>query len=305
MPLVLPFPDIDPVIFAFHLFGIELAIRWYALAYIAGLLLGWRYVVGALPPAGALGRDGADAAGAGRRPSDLDDPGRDPRRAARLCALLPAGLLCGQPGPRSSRSGRAACRSTAAFSAWSPGVIGFSLKNGFAILGVGDAVSAAAPIGLFFGRIANFINGELWGRPSTAPWAVIFPGEAAQAARPTGSAPARGTPRSSTRRRSKACCSLSSSRWRSGPGRSRGRAASSASSSSATRWRGSSSRTSARPTPSSSPRTIRTAMCCIGRADHGPALVAADAGRWASSCSHRRGRRARALTGARGAALAR
>ena len=41
-------------------------------------------------------------------------------------------------------------------------------------------MSAAAPIGLFFGRIANFINGELWGRPSTAPWAVVFPGEAAQ-----------------------------------------------------------------------------------------------------------------------------
>ena len=61
------------------------------------------------------------------------------------------------------------------------GVVGFSLKNGLPILGVGDAVAAAAPIGLFFGRIANFINGELWGRPSTAPWAVIFPGEAAQA----------------------------------------------------------------------------------------------------------------------------
>ena len=44
MPLVLPFPDIDPVLVSFRLFGIELAIRWYALAYIAGLLLGWRYV---------------------------------------------------------------------------------------------------------------------------------------------------------------------------------------------------------------------------------------------------------------------
>ena len=45
-------------------------------------------------------------------------------------------------------------------------------------------MAAAAPIGLFFGRIANFINGELWGRPSTAPWAVVFPGEAAQACPP-------------------------------------------------------------------------------------------------------------------------
>ena len=44
MPLVLPFPDIDPVLVSFRVLGIELALRWYALAYIAGLLLGWRYV---------------------------------------------------------------------------------------------------------------------------------------------------------------------------------------------------------------------------------------------------------------------
>jgi phosphatidylglycerol:prolipoprotein diacylglycerol transferase len=60
------------------------------------------------------------------------------------------------------------------------GVIGFSLRNGLPILSVGDAVAAAAPIGIFFGRIANFINAELWGRPSTVPWAMLFPGEAAQ-----------------------------------------------------------------------------------------------------------------------------
>jgi phosphatidylglycerol:prolipoprotein diacylglycerol transferase len=64
------------------------------------------------------------------------------------------------------------------------GVVGFALRNGFPILGVGDAVAAAAPIGIFFGRIANFINAELWGRPSAAPWAVVFPGEAAQACPP-------------------------------------------------------------------------------------------------------------------------
>jgi len=38
-----------------------------------------------------------------------------------------------------------------------------------------DAAAVAAPIGIFFGRIANFVNGELWGRPATVPWAVIFP----------------------------------------------------------------------------------------------------------------------------------
>ena len=45
MPHIIPFPNIDPALFSVQLFGIELAIRWYALAYIAGLLLGWRYVV--------------------------------------------------------------------------------------------------------------------------------------------------------------------------------------------------------------------------------------------------------------------
>ena len=64
------------------------------------------------------------------------------------------------------------------------GVVGFSLRNRLPILPVGDAVAAAAPIGLFFGRLANFINAELWGRPSTLPWAVVFPGEAAQACPP-------------------------------------------------------------------------------------------------------------------------
>jgi phosphatidylglycerol:prolipoprotein diacylglycerol transferase len=64
------------------------------------------------------------------------------------------------------------------------GVVGFALRNGLSILSVGDAVAAAAPIGLFFGRNANFINAELWGRPSTVPWAVVFPGEAAQSCPP-------------------------------------------------------------------------------------------------------------------------
>jgi phosphatidylglycerol:prolipoprotein diacylglycerol transferase len=64
------------------------------------------------------------------------------------------------------------------------GIVAFALRNGLPILGVGDAVAAAAPIGLFFGRIANFINAELWGRPSLAPWAVIFPGDAAQSCPP-------------------------------------------------------------------------------------------------------------------------
>ncbi|MFO1142858.1 MAG: prolipoprotein diacylglyceryl transferase [Amaricoccus sp.] len=179
MPLVLPFPAIDPVLFSFHLFGLELAIRWYALAYIAGLLLGWRYVAWLCRRPALWG---------GRAPMP-------PERSDDLLTWMILGVVLG------GRLGYVLFYQPAyfaqnpleVFSVWHggmsfhggllgvvAGVVGFSLRNGYPILGVGDAVSAAAPIGLFFGRIANFINGELWGRPSTAPWAIVFPGEAAQ-----------------------------------------------------------------------------------------------------------------------------
>lgn len=54
----------------------------------------------------------------------------------------------------------------------------FARKQCVPLLHVGDAVCAAVPLGLLFGRIANFINGELWGRVSQVPWAVIFPASA-------------------------------------------------------------------------------------------------------------------------------
>ena len=178
MPFVLPFPDIDPVIFAVHLFGIELAVRWYALAYIAGLLIGWRYVVALCK------RPGLWAGTPPMQPQQVDD----------LLTWMILGVILGgrlgyvlfyQPAFFAANPGeilavwQGGMSFHGGFLGVVAGVIGFSLRNRLAILGVGDAVSAAAPIGLFFGRIANFINGELWGRPSTAPWAVIFPGEAA------------------------------------------------------------------------------------------------------------------------------
>jgi phosphatidylglycerol:prolipoprotein diacylglycerol transferase len=52
----------------------------------------------------------------------------------------------------------------------------FAWRNGLELLRLGDVIAAATPIGLFFGRIANFINGELWGRPTTLPWGMVFPG---------------------------------------------------------------------------------------------------------------------------------
>ncbi len=55
-------------------------------------------------------------------------------------------------------------------------VVLFARKRGISILSLGDITCAVGPIGLFLGRIANFINGELWGRPADVPWAMIFPG---------------------------------------------------------------------------------------------------------------------------------
>src|SRR3546814_2799909 len=51
----------------------------------------------------------------------------------------------------------------------------FARQRGLPILALGDLIACAAPIGLFFGRIANFINGELYGRPTDLPWAMVFP----------------------------------------------------------------------------------------------------------------------------------
>ena len=54
-------------------------------------------------------------------------------------------------------------------------IVLFALRRGLPMLSLSDVITAVAPIGLFLGRLANFINGELWGRPSDVPWAMVFP----------------------------------------------------------------------------------------------------------------------------------
>lgn len=179
MPLVLQFPNLDPVLFSVQFLGIELAIRWYALAYIAGLVLGWRYVVALVKRPALWGGT------APMRAEQVDD----------LLTWMILGVILGgrigyvlfyQPAYFAANPGQilAVWQGGMSFHGGllgvATGVVLFSLKNGLPTLSVGDAVAAAAPIGLCLGRIANFINAELWGRPSTAPWAVVFPGEAAQ-----------------------------------------------------------------------------------------------------------------------------
>jgi phosphatidylglycerol:prolipoprotein diacylglycerol transferase len=172
MPLLsLPFPAIDPVLVSIG----PLAIRWYALAYIFGILLGWLY-------ARTLIRN--DSLWGGKAPlatADFDD----------YVIWVTFGIILG------GRIGYVLFYNPAHFAAhpleifqvWSGGM---SFHGGFAgcvaavvlfararrtsILSLGDLTCAAGPIGLFLGRIANFINAELWGRPTDMPWAFIFPG---------------------------------------------------------------------------------------------------------------------------------
>jgi phosphatidylglycerol:prolipoprotein diacylglycerol transferase len=175
MLLAIPFPDIDPVLVSVEVFGVELALRWYALAYIAGLLLGWRYVAWLCARPALWG-------GASPMP---------PRRAEDLLAWMVAGVILG------GRLGFVLFYQPAYFAAhpaqilavWQGGMsfhggflgvvaalIGFGWRNGLDPVRLGDAVAAAAPIGVFFGRVANFVNAELWGRPTSLPWGVVFPG---------------------------------------------------------------------------------------------------------------------------------
>jgi phosphatidylglycerol---prolipoprotein diacylglyceryl transferase len=172
MPLLdLPFPALNPILIEIGPF----AIRWYALAYISGVLLGWLY-------ARVLVR--SDRLWGGKAPLsvlDLDDfilwvtlgiilGGRT---AYVLCynpahfVAHPSEILQLWKGGMSFHGGFAGCVVA---------VILFARSRGISMLSLGDVTCAVGPIGLFLGRIANFVNGELWGRTSDAPWAMVFPG---------------------------------------------------------------------------------------------------------------------------------
>ncbi len=165
MALALPFPMIDPVAIAVG----PVAIRWYALAYLVGILLGlailrrlvarpgWRidaqslddllfYCVLGIILGGRLGY------------VLFYDPGQYLARPLEILAVWQGGM------------------------SFHGGLVGivtacllFARRHGVHPLEVGDALAVAAPPGLLLGRLANFVNGELWGRPTDLPWAVVFP----------------------------------------------------------------------------------------------------------------------------------
>jgi phosphatidylglycerol---prolipoprotein diacylglyceryl transferase len=167
---VLPFPDINPVLI--HL-G-PLAVRWYALAYIVGIIAGWFYARAIIASERLWG---------GAAPltvTDYDD----------FVVWITLGIILG------GRTGYVlfynlphfAAHPAQIFELWNGGmsfhggvlgcivaIVLFALHRRIPMLSLADVTATVAPIGLFLGRVANFINGELWGRPTDVPWAVIFP----------------------------------------------------------------------------------------------------------------------------------
>ncbi len=177
--LVLPFPQIDPVLIAIG----PIAIRWYALAYVAGLLLGWWYLVRLLK----IERLWVGAPFDGKRPVTAEQVGDLFVWAAlgvilggRLGYVLFYGLVYNTQYFLDNP--------LRIFAAWEGGmsfhggaigvvlaIILYARRVGTDMVRLGDLVAVVTPIGLFFGRIANFINGELWGKPTSVPWAMVFP----------------------------------------------------------------------------------------------------------------------------------
>jgi len=179
--LAIPYPTIDPVALQLG----PLAVKWYGLAYIAGLLLGWLYIKRLAGQPG-LWPDGK----APLAPANVDD----------LLIYMTAGVLIGGRlgyvlfyEPRhfllNPLDIPAVWRGGMAFHGGLIGsivaIVVFARRHGAEAWSVLDACAAAVPIGLFFGRLANFINAELVGRPTSVPWAMVFPGTAGEERHPS------------------------------------------------------------------------------------------------------------------------
>jgi phosphatidylglycerol---prolipoprotein diacylglyceryl transferase len=167
---VLPYPEIDPVLISIG----PLTVRWYALAYIVGILAGWYYARSIIAAKKLWGGPAPFTV------TDFDD----------FIIWITLGIIVG------GRLGYVlfynlphfAAHPLEIFALWTGGMsfhggiigciivtVAFALRRDIPILSLGDVTLAVCPIGLFLGRLANFINGELWGRPTNVPWAMVFP----------------------------------------------------------------------------------------------------------------------------------
>jgi len=192
IPALLPFPHVEPVLIQLG----PLAIRWYALAYIAGIVLAWWGVVRTLRRKDLWAHPPFN----GRLPATEDDIGdlvvwatlgviiggrlgwvliygtilcSVTPQAAAFCDGLPMGFLTDPVRIIAAWNGGMSFHG---------GLLGvvvavwlFCRRRKLSLFSIGDLACAFAPIGLFFGRLANFINDELWGRVTNVPWAMIFP----------------------------------------------------------------------------------------------------------------------------------
>ena len=180
MQAAIKFPEISPDLVSFAIGGFEFALRWYALAYIAGILIAWRLGVIAVRRAALW-------------PSDT--PPMTPKQIEDMLFFLVLGIILGgrlgfvlfyQPDYYLQNPSEI-------LKVWQGGmsfhggllgvIIGawfFTLRHKLSKIGTADLIAHAVPPGLLLGRLANFINAELWGRPTTLPWGVVFPGSAAQ-----------------------------------------------------------------------------------------------------------------------------
>ena len=180
MNAMIPFPNISPEIFSINLFGFELALRWYALAYIAGILIGWRLSVMTVKAA---------------RLWLNDKPVMTPAQIEDLLTWMILGMILGgrvgyvlfyQPSYylQNPQEILFVWQGGMAFHGGLLGVIVagliFTTRYKIPKLSAADVMALGVPPGILLGRLANFINAELWGRPTEAPWGVAFPTNAAQ-----------------------------------------------------------------------------------------------------------------------------
>ena len=180
MQAMIQFPDLSPEIFSISIGGMEFALRWYALAYIVGIVIAWRLAVAAL-----------------KRPAlwPNQTPPMRPEQVEDLLTWIVLGVILG------GRLGYVLFYGSGSYltdpleilrvweggMAFHGGFVGvivacwiYASRNNIPKLAMADLVAHTVAPGLLLGRLANFVNAELWGRPTDLPWGVAFPGSAAQ-----------------------------------------------------------------------------------------------------------------------------